>query len=139
MGRTTEAIAHFEEALRLKPNYVEAHNDLGIALGSVGRTPEAIEQYEEALRLKPDFFQASFNLGNALDSLDRTPEAIEQYEQALRIKPDDATIHFYLAGALLRTPGRIHDAAAHLREVVRLQPDNQQARQILARIDTLRQ
>ena len=139
LGRTTEAIAHFEEALRLKPNYVEAHNDLGIALGSVGRTPEAIEQYEEALRLKPDFFQASFNLGNALDSLDRTPEAIEQYEQALRIKPDDATIHFYLAGALLRTPGRIHDAAAHLREVVRLQPDNQQARQILARIDTLRQ
>ena len=138
IGRSPEAIAHFEEALRLKPGYAEAHNDLGIALSSVGRIAEAIEQYEEALRLKPDLFQASFNLGNALDSVGRTPDAIEQYEQALRIKPDDATIHFYLAGALLRTPGRIDEAAAHLREVVRLQPDNHEARRILARIEASR-
>jgi len=135
MGRTPEAIAHLEEALRLKPDYAEAHNDLGIALSSAGRMPEAIAQYEEALRLKPDLFQASFNLGNALDSVGRTPEAIAQYEQALRVRPDDPTIHFYLAGALLRTPGRVNEAVAHLREVVRLQPDNDEARQILARIE----
>jgi Flp pilus assembly protein TadD len=133
-GRLNEAIAQYEEALRLKPDYVEAHYDLGNALISAGRAPEAIAQYGEALRLQPDIFAAHSNLGNALMSVGRTPEAITQYEEALRLRPDDARIHFNLALALLRTPGRTNEAVTHLEEVVRLQPGNARARQILARI-----
>src|ERR1019366_5196720 len=51
-GRSDEAIAQYEEALRLDPKYEEAHNNLGIALEKMpGRLDEAIAQYEEALRL----------------------------------------------------------------------------------------
>src|SRR5271166_5964004 len=48
-GRTSEAIAQYEDALRLKPDYAEAHNNLGNALANTGRTSEAIAQYEAAL------------------------------------------------------------------------------------------
>jgi hypothetical protein len=50
------------------------------------------------------------------------------------LKPDDAAIHFGLAVALLKIPGRTDEAVAHLEATVRLRPENDQARQILTRI-----
>jgi len=52
----------FRAVVRVKPDYAEAHNNLGIALGSRGRLPEAIDQFEQALRLKPEFADAQRNL-----------------------------------------------------------------------------
>jgi tetratricopeptide (TPR) repeat protein len=47
-----------EQALRIKPDYAEAHTNLGITLGQAGRIPEAIEHLERALRIKPDLTPA---------------------------------------------------------------------------------
>jgi Flp pilus assembly protein TadD len=57
-GKVTEAVEHLQQALRIKPDYVEAHFNLGLALEKLGRTPEAIEQFEQALKLQPDFAPA---------------------------------------------------------------------------------
>ena len=56
-----EAVAQYQEALRLKPDYAEAHNNLGIALQDQGQLAEAVAQYQEALRLKPDYAEAHWN------------------------------------------------------------------------------
>ena len=58
--------AHYEQALRIKPDYAEAHNNLGIALAQTGKIEEAIAHYEQALRIKPDYAEAHNNLGIAL-------------------------------------------------------------------------
>ena len=134
-GRSLDAITQYEEAVRLNPGYAEAHFSLGYALETIpARLDEAIAHYEEAVRLKPDYPEARSNLANALNSEGRTPEAIEQYEAALLLKPGDARIHVGLAIALLKDPGRTAEAAAQLREALAIQPDNEMARQILARI-----
>ena len=101
-GRTSEAIAQYEEALRLKPDDAEAHYNLGSALAKTGRTSEAIAQFEEALRLTPAFAEAHYNLGMALAKTGRTSEAIAQFEEALRLKPDLAGGHLSAAIAQLK-------------------------------------
>jgi tetratricopeptide (TPR) repeat protein len=63
-----EAIGHFEAALRLKPDYAEAHYNFGIALANAGRIPEAIAQYKEAVRLVPNYAPAR----TALEQLQAT-------------------------------------------------------------------
>ena len=83
-----EAIAHYEQALRIKPDFAEAQYNLGDALAQLGRLQEAIGRYAQALQLKPDYAEAQYNLGVALIRLGRLPEAMGHWEQALRIKPD---------------------------------------------------
>jgi tetratricopeptide (TPR) repeat protein len=124
-GRSSEAIAEFETALRLKPDHAEAHNNLGYALAAMpGRLDDAIAQYEEALRLKSDFAEAHNNLGDALVTMPgRLNDAIAQYEEALRLNPDYAEVHNNLGNALLTVLGRSDDAIAQFREALRLKPD----------------
>jgi Flp pilus assembly protein TadD len=55
-------MGHWEQALRVKPDYAEAHNNLGAALEQAGRVQEALGHYEQAVRIKPDFVQAQSNL-----------------------------------------------------------------------------
>ena len=89
-GRMSEAIAHFEAALRINPNHAEAHNNLGFALTNYpNRIGEAIRHFQEALRINPDYADAHYNLGVALSNLPgRMPEAIHEFEAAERLKPD---------------------------------------------------
>jgi hypothetical protein len=57
-----EAALHFSEALRLRPAYPEAHNNLGGVLLMQGRRAEAIEHFTAALRSRPNFPAAQKNL-----------------------------------------------------------------------------
>jgi len=63
------AIALLREALQIKPDFAEAHNNLGYALVRVMRREnrkEAIQHFEQVLSLKPDYPEAHNNLGLAL-------------------------------------------------------------------------
>lgn len=134
-GRLNEAIAQYQEALRLRPDYPEAHYNLGNALINVpGRLNDVIAQYQEAVRLQPGYIEARLNLGNALYVAGRLPEAVTQFGEALRLRPDLADAHFNLAMALLNLPGRSAEARSHLEAVLRLQPGNQEAAQLLAKL-----
>ncbi|PYR41292.1 MAG: hypothetical protein DMF95_31385, partial [Acidobacteria bacterium] len=66
-----EAIAELRAVLRVTPGSVEAHNNLGIALGSQGKLDEAIEQFQQALRIQPGFADAERNLTTARQSRNR--------------------------------------------------------------------
>jgi tetratricopeptide (TPR) repeat protein len=134
-GRREEAISEFEEVLRRRPDSVEAHFNLGCAfVGAPGRLKDAVAQFEEALRLRPDYAEAHCNLGNALSAEGLTSQATAEYVQAVRINPGNATFHLNLAISLLKAPDQKDEAVAHLKEALRLQPGNDAARQILARV-----
>ena len=123
-GRTAEAMAQYQEVLRLKPDLAEPHSNLGNLLMKIpGRVDEAVAQYDEAVRLKPDYEPAHKNLANALDSLGRTADAAAQSEAALRLRPGDAQAHSNLGSELANLPGRLDDAIAHCEMAIRLNPE----------------
>ena len=124
-GRLLDAVAHCEEALRLKPDFAQAHNNLANVLAKLpGRMPEAIAHFEEALRLDPNYVEAQSNFANALAQIPgRLAEAIAHYDRALRLNPDFAEAHDNLAIALAQLPGRMPGAVAHFEEALRLKPD----------------
>ena len=70
-GRPQEAVAHYESALRARPDYPEAHHNFGSALFELGRLADAARHYEETLRLAPD-------LPNARENLERVRERMKQ-------------------------------------------------------------
>jgi hypothetical protein len=134
-GRSAEAIAQFEAAIRLNPDLAEAHFYLASLLQQEpGRLPEAAAHYEEVLRLSPDDFKAHTNLGNILVLQGKAPEAIAHYRAALRLNPNLAEVHFDLALVLLGTPGGTPEAIEHLKAGLRLQPGEDRARRILAQV-----
>src|SRR5664280_1796549 len=123
--RHAEAIAEYEEALRLHPDSPDAHFGLGVELVRLpGRRAEAIAQYERALQLRPGYAEAHNNLGLELSKdPGRASEAMEHYEAALRVKPDFAEAHGNLANLLAGMPGRLPEAMAHYQEALRINPD----------------
>jgi Flp pilus assembly protein TadD len=122
-GRAADALAHYEESLRIKPSYGPGHVALGVALSEQGRVPEAISHYEEAARLMPRSAIPYNNLGTALAAQGRTVEAIEQYREAVTRSPGDADIHNNLGRALAQL-GRLPEAIEQYREGLRLRPDH---------------
>ncbi len=133
-GQLQDAIAQYQAALQLKPDYAEAYNNLGLVLIEQGRVQEGVKHLEDALRIWPDCPQAHFNLGNAILLLAGKPEdAIAQYKEALRLSPDDAETHNNLGNALQRA-GKPEDAIAQYEEALRLQPDYPKAHNNLGNV-----
>ncbi len=100
-GRSEEAIAHYREALRLRPDFAEAHNNWGLALARHDGLEEAIAHYREALRLRPEFAEAHNNLGWVLARQGKLAAAIEHYQQALSLRPDFPEAHSNLRRTLV--------------------------------------
>jgi Flp pilus assembly protein TadD len=112
-GSVEEAIAHYQTALQIKPDYAVAHNNLGNALLKTGNVDEAITQYQQALQIKPDNAEFHINLGCALLQKGSMDEAITHFQKALQIKPDSVNVLNNLAWLLATCPD------AHIRDGVR--------------------
>jgi eukaryotic-like serine/threonine-protein kinase len=116
------AIAASRRRIRLKPDFAQAHFDLGYALEAKGDVDAAIAEFRQAIRLKPDFAVAHSNLGAVLHSKGNVEEAIAEYRQAIRLTPDFAVAHYNL-GVALEAKGDVDAAIAEYRQAIRLKPD----------------
>jgi tetratricopeptide (TPR) repeat protein len=112
-GELDVALAHYDAAVRLRPNVAEAQQNLANALVSAGRLDEAFDHYESALKLQPLSPETHTNLANALDRAGRGTEALAHYEAALQLRPGFAEAH-YNAGLVLIRLRRFGEAAAQL-------------------------
>jgi len=82
-----KAAASFLAALRLKPNYVEASNSLGLAFRASGNLDEAIAAYQTAIRLDAKFGVAYRNLAQAFEEKGDRSAAALGYDRYLIISP----------------------------------------------------
>ena len=85
-----EAIADFDETIRLKPNFADAYHNRGIAKYRLGRHESALMDFDETIRLKPNFADAYHNRGIAKYKLGRHESALMDFDETIRLKPNFA-------------------------------------------------
>jgi tetratricopeptide (TPR) repeat protein len=96
------AIELFEAVLKLDPNMVEAHFNLGVCYRARGDVEKQILHFREAVRLKPDMPDAHYNLGLAYSDARKYSEAASEFRKAIELKPSFAEARFQLGTALYK-------------------------------------
>ena len=79
---------HYDKALSLKPDYLEAKLNKGATLKELKQYGAAIEFAEQVLAINPNLAEAWSNKGTALNALKQYDEAIVHYDKALSLSPD---------------------------------------------------
>ena len=76
-----------KKAVLIKPDFVEAYNNLGATLKGLGEYNEAAKYLQKALQIKPEYVDAYSNLGAVLNILGEYQQAKKYLEKAIKIKP----------------------------------------------------
>ena len=118
-GKLIDAVAAYEQALRLDPYYANAHYRKGNVLYALKQYPEALAAYEQVLQLDPSCNGAHLNKGNVLYALKQYPEALLAYEQTLRLDPGNTNACFN-KGNVLYALKRYTEALVAYEQALRL-------------------
>jgi tetratricopeptide (TPR) repeat protein len=124
------AIAYFERAVAIRPDYAPAHFNLGTALTALGRQQEATAHLQRAIDVEPGYVLGYVKMGYVHLNAGRAADAIEQFRAALQLQPENVAARTGLSGALL-ADGQREDALSQARTAVELAPDNAAARNAL--------
>ena len=116
------AIAAFDKAIELKPDYFDAWYLKGVALATLDRYDEALLADEQALRCQPKDPETWLHKAVALSRLERYEEALTASEEVLSLWPHDVEALFRKAEALGKI-GRHAEAVAVWQDVLRARPD----------------
>ena len=115
LGKSKEAEILLRKAIELKPDYADAHSNLGNIMKDLGNLKQAELSQRKAIELKSDFAEAYANLGGILKELGSLKEAELFTRKAIELKPDFAIAHSNLGDILLKK-GKHIEGIKHIKE-----------------------
>jgi tetratricopeptide (TPR) repeat protein len=130
-GAYAEAIAIFQDLIKLNPRHAIAHNNLGSALFKMGRYKEAEACFYRAIKVKADYPDPHSNLGNLLQLRGRFVDAETSIRYALKINPRFVDARNNL-GLILVNSNRLRDAKSNFEKVLKVEPRSTDALRGLA-------
>ena len=113
----------YQTVLKLKPDLVAAHVNLGLVYYLQGKNDEAIGAFRSALKLDPDILGANLFLGMACVRANRYEEALEPLRKAISLKPDENRAYLNLALSYSEL-GRDEDALKVLQDATQRLPND---------------
>jgi Flp pilus assembly protein TadD len=132
MGKE-EAQEQFEEAIRLRPDFAQAHFNLARILIQKRRDGRAAAELQHTIQIDPNHVGALNMLGTVLGRQQKFSEATSYLERAVRLDPNHAEAHSNL-GAAYAGLGRLREAVAQFEVALRIDPNEPGALENLKRV-----
>jgi tetratricopeptide (TPR) repeat protein len=120
-GQLNDAMAHYREALEIKPDVAQVQSNFGNALLREGNVDEAIVHLQKALQIDPAYAEAYNHMGSALMKKGQAGEAIAHYQKAVQLNTSYADAYNNLGVAFLRS-GQVDQAIADYKKAVAINP-----------------
>ncbi|MBC8031515.1 MAG: tetratricopeptide repeat protein [Pyrinomonadaceae bacterium] len=117
------AVFGFERAIALNPNYAEAYNNLGEALGELKQYPRAIEVFGKASALDPTLLKAKYNQAVSYDRMRNFRYSEFVFRNLIKSNPAYSLAYDGLAVTLSKA-GRGKEAIAFHEKAIALAPDD---------------
>jgi tetratricopeptide (TPR) repeat protein len=111
----------FQQSLALSPNYAEAYNGLGEALGELKQFPRAIEAFNKAVSLDPKLLKARYNQAVTYDRMKNLRYSEFVFRTLIKSNPDYPLAYDGLAVTLSKA-GRAKEAISLHEKAIALSP-----------------
>lgn len=92
-GKSVEAIAEYQAAVKSDPGNAKYRTALGYAFLSTRKYDQALEAFTKAVELSPDVEDVHLGLGLALNATGQHEKSIEQFKIVLSKNPDNAVVN----------------------------------------------
>ena len=113
------AIKLLKQAIKIKPEFIAAHNNLGNVYQELGKYQEAMSCYQEAIELNPKYAEAHYNLGFVNQELGKNQEAVSCYQRAIELNPESAESQYNL-GIVYQELGKYQEAASAYQKAIQI-------------------
>ncbi len=118
-----EAMAAYEKAIAVNPDFPDAHSNLGNSLVGKKKYDEAIAHFRKAIAVQPKMANFHFNLGIALFEKGKSQEAINEYLEALRLNPGAADVRNNLSN-VYNKEGKYQEALEQALIAIQIKPQS---------------
>ena len=115
----TNAIYSYLNAIKIKPNYAQAFNNLAILFKKLGETNLAILSYVTALNFKPDYIMACNNLGLIYFETNEIQKSKFFFYKALKIDSNNEITNFNLGNIYFKQK-KLCKAEFHFKKAIEL-------------------
>jgi tetratricopeptide (TPR) repeat protein len=100
-GQFDEAVAAYQQAVKLRPDWVFTHSGLALSLLRLKRFAESAEAFKQATKLDPKYVPGYNGLGDAYYGLEKYEESVASYTEAARLDPNNPAAYAKLGRTTL--------------------------------------
>ena len=125
LGQLDTAISCYEKALSIKPDYAEAHYNLGFSHHRLGQLDAAVRSYKKVVAIKPDYAKEHNNKILSVIyffTIGQIPDAIDTLEALIKDNPNDALL-FNMIGGCYASLGQPDMAVKNYEQALAIKPD----------------
>jgi predicted TPR repeat methyltransferase len=121
----------YEQAIHLKPDYLEAHFNLGLLFLAQSKHEAAIAQFKQILATKADSIQAHWQLACIYWQNNNLQQVHSHYQKLLQLIPHSVALLNNL-GALALKQNQLESAIKYFQQALLIEPQHKNARNNLA-------
>jgi serine/threonine protein kinase/tetratricopeptide (TPR) repeat protein len=121
-GRTQEAEATMQQAIRLRPGYWPTYERLGVFYLEQRQYEKSVHSFQTGIAIAPSVAALHYNLGAVYFTEDRWREAGAEFEKSLAIRPN--ALAYSNLGTVRFFEGKYQEAADQFQHATKLQPNN---------------